>query len=146
MVTRSPIQTLIELAEKQTGEAAKRLAQAMRASEDAEQKLTMLRGYRDDYNARFGANMASGITPMEYRNFQAFLAKLDTAVNGQQEIVFAAERRITAERGAWQASERKRMSFTVLANRAQKEEQLREAKRDQKAMDEFASRRAFDKR
>lgn len=146
MVTRSPIQTLIELAEKQTGEAAKKLAVAMRAAEDAEQKLTMLRGYRDDYNARFQANQANGITPMEYRNFQAFLVKLDTAVNGQQEIVFAAERRITAERGAWQASERKRMSFTVLDQRAQKEALLREAKRDQKAMDEFASRRAFDKR
>jgi flagellar protein FliJ len=146
MTLRSPLETLIELAQRATDDAAKRLGAALRAADEAEQKLQMLVGYRTDYAARFEATQAAGITPMAYRNFQAFLEKLDNAIRGQQEVVGHAQRKSAGEKAAWQTSERKRMSYTTLNNRAAQEALRLEGKRDQKAMDEHAARQAYYKR
>lgn len=146
MAINPALETLIELATSQTDEAAKRLGRAVRACEDTEQKLALLLQYRDDYDARFKAGLAAGISAAGYRNFQLFLEKLDTAIAGQQQIVNDAKRRIVDERGAWQSCERKRMSYDTLATRAQQVEQRKESKLDQKLMDEFATRQANYKR
>lgn len=140
MATSSAIHTLIELATQETDEAAKRLGQAIRAGEETRQKLTLLQQYRDDYAARFQASVAAGLSASGYRNFQTFIDKLDSAITSQQQVVAEAERRIAQERGAWQASERKRMSYDTLATRAQKEVQKQENRRDQKQSDEHAAR------
>lgn len=146
MATHSALETLIELSSTQADEAAKRLGQAIKTCEDTEQKLTMLLQYRDEYEARLKEGMANGISATGYRNFQNFLEKLDTAIAGQQQIVETARNRINEERGAWQSCERKRMSYDTLATRAQQVEQRKESKREQKQMDEYATRQANYKR
>ena len=146
MATNSALDTLIELATNASDEAAKRLGRAIRACEDTEQKLAMLLLYREDYYARFNAGLASGISMAGYRTFQLFLDKLDTAIAGQQKIVEDAKRRMSDEKSAWQSSERKRMSYDTLATRLEKEEQRKANKRDQKLMDEYATRLANQKR
>lgn len=146
MATNSALETLIELTTNQTDEAAKRLGLAVRACEDTEQKLALLLQYREDYEARFKAGLAAGISATGYRNFQLFLEKLDTAIAGQQQIVLDARQRIVDERGAWQSSERKRMSYDTLATRVEQAKQHKENKREQKLMDEFATRQANYKR
>ncbi|MGH8807321.1 MAG: flagellar export protein FliJ [Noviherbaspirillum sp.] len=146
MATSSALDTLIELTTKATDEAAKRLGRAVRSTEDAEKKLALLLQYRDDYAARFQANLMSGVSASGYRNFQLFLDKLEDAINGQQRVVQDAQRRVRNERSAWQLSERKRMSYDTLATRAQKEQQLKETRRDQKQTDEFAARQLFYRR
>lgn len=142
MASQSQLDTLIELARIASDEAAKRLGVALRAVQENEEKLQMLNGYHDDYALRFDAAMVVGMTPMAYRNFQAFLDKLDSAIKGQQDIVLQAGQRSERERRHWQDSERKRMSYTTLSNRAQQQAQQVEAKRDQKLMDEHAARQA----
>lgn len=146
MASPSQLATLIDLARRETDAAAKRVGAALKMVEDNEQKLQMLSGYRDDYLNRFEATLAAGMTPMAYRNFQAFMDKLDNAVKGQQDAVSHARARSEQEKAAWQQSERKRMSYTTLETRAQQEATRLEAKRDQKAMDEHAARQAYYKR
>jgi len=146
MATNPALETLIELATNATDEAAKRLARAIRACEDTEQKLNMLLQYREDYYTRFQSGLTSGISMAGYRNFQLFLDKLDTAINGQQKLVEDAKRRMDQERNAWQTNERKRMSYGTLAARMEKQEQRKADKRDQKLMDEYAGRLANHKR
>lgn len=80
---------------------------------------------------------------MEYRNIQAFLGKLDSAITGQQEIACSAKNRITERKFTWQECERKRMSYGTLANRAEKKKIQVELRRDQKMMDEHAARRTL---
>ncbi|HJV88499.1 MAG TPA: flagellar export protein FliJ [Noviherbaspirillum sp.] len=146
MASPSALDTLIELATNQTDDAAKRLGQAIRACEDTEQKLAMLLQYREDYEARLKAGMAAGMSAAGYRNFQLFLEKLDTAIAGQQQIVNAAKQRITSERSTWQSCERKRISYDTLATRVEQAELRKESRRDQKLMDEYATRQANYKR
>jgi len=146
MASTAQLETLIDLARRESDDVAKRLGVALKALDDARTKAEMLVGYRDDYANRFQSSMAAGMTPMAYRNFQAFLDKLDQAIKGQQELVQHALRRSEHEKTVWQASERKRMSYVTLADRARDEALKLEAKRDQKAMDEHAARQAYYKR
>ncbi|HZG22895.1 MAG TPA: flagellar export protein FliJ [Herbaspirillum sp.] len=146
MATPSALDTLIELATKETDEATKRLGRAIRVSEEAQQKLGILQQYRDDYAARFQETLTNGLTALAYRNFQLFLEKIDNAIDGQQNVVQSSQQRVAEARAAWQACERKRMSYDTLAVRARDKETRKENKRDQKAMDEHAARISFYKR
>jgi flagellar FliJ protein len=146
MTIPTAIDTLIELATSATDEAAQKLGRAIRAADDTEKKLALLLQYRDEYAARFQANMVAGLTPISYRNYQCFLDKLDQAISGQQQVVREAHRQVATDRTAWQASERKRMSYDTLANRALQAAQRKESKRDQKQSDEHAARQLLYKR
>ena len=106
----------------------------------------MLLNYRDDYAMRLDAAQVAGITPLAYRNFVAFIGKLDNAINGQREVVKHAHHKSAVEKTAWQASERKRLSYRTLNERAAAETLRIENKRDQKQMDEHAARQAYYKR
>ena len=146
MANSSALDTLIELAQRASDDAAKRLGAALKTVEDADQKLQMLLGYRDDYARKLDAAQVAGITPMAYQNFVAFIGKLDNAINGQREVLKHAQYKSGLEKTAWQASERKRLSYKTLNDRAAAEALRLENKRDQKQMDEHAARQAYYKR
>lgn len=146
MATSSALHTLIDLAHKETDEAAKRLGAALRAGDEAVQKLDLLQQYRNDYADRCQTNLAAGISTTHFNNFQLFMQKLDQAISGQQKVVDDARERIAQARALWQACEQKKMSFVTLAERANKEQSRRELWRDQKQNDEYAARRSLPKR
>ena len=140
MANPSALETLIELAQRASDDAAKRLGAALKGVEEAEQKLKMLLGYRDDYAQRLDQAQMAGVTPFAYANFVAFVGKLDNAINGQQEVVKHAKYKSDLEKTAWQESERKRLSYRTLNDRAAAEALKIESKRDQKMMDDHAAR------
>jgi flagellar protein FliJ len=145
MANPSALHTLIELANKESDEAAKQLGAALHAGEESEQKLELLMQYRDDYAARCQSNLAAGISTTHFNNFQVFMQKLEHAIAGQLKVVADAKQRIAQARTAWQACEQKKMSFVTLAGRASKESTRRELWLDQKQNDEHAARRALHK-
>jgi len=140
MANPSALETLIELAQRASDDAAKRLGAALKGVEEAEQKLQMLLGYRDDYANRLDQAQMAGITPFAYANFVAFVGKLDNAINGQQEVVKHAKYKSDLEKANWQESERKRLSYRTLNDRAAAEALKIDNKRDQKMMDDHAAR------
>ena len=142
MAQTSALDTLIDLAQRESDDRAKRLGAALKQVEEGEQKLQMLNGYRDDYANKLDAAQQNGITPFAYQNFIAFLGKLENAINGQKEVIKHAEFKAGMERKAWQESERKRLSYRTLTERAAAEALAVETKRDQKMMDDFAARAA----
>ena len=140
MANTSALETLIELAQRDSDAAAKRLGAALKGVEEAEQKLQMLLGYRQDYADRLDQAQMAGITPFAYANFVAFVGKLDNAINGQQEVLKHAKYKSELEKTSWQESERKRLSYRTLTERAAAEALKTENKRDQKMMDDHAAR------
>lgn len=145
MATPSALDTLIDLAHRETDDAAIRLGDALRAGEEARQKLDLLQQYRDDYTSRCQASLSQGISAVHFMNFQAFMQKLDCAVAGQQKVVDDVQHRIAQARAAWQRCEQKKMSFVTLAERADQTTARRELRREQKQNDEFAARRSLHK-
>ena len=142
MANPDTLNTLIELANKETDEAAKQLGAALRLKEDAIQKLDLLLQYRDDYAQRYEATLSAGISAAQINNFQVFIHKLDSAIAGQQKVVTESARRAEQARTVWISCEQKKMSFVTLSNRASKDIARRELWRDQKQNDEFAARSA----
>jgi flagellar protein FliJ len=142
MAHPSALDTLIDLAQRASDAAAKRLGAALKAVEEGEQKLRMLEGYRADYVAKLDAAQMAGITPFAYQNFVAFIGKLDAALNGQRDVIKHARHKADFEKKAWQESERKRLSYRTLNERAALEALKVENKRDQKMMDDHAARTA----
>ena len=146
MANASALETLIDLAQRESDACAKRLGAALKAVDEGEQKLQMLLGYRDDYADRLDAAQVAGITPFAYQNFVAFLGKLDQAIDGQREVLKHARVKADMEKKGWQESERKRLSYRTLNERAALEALALENKRDQKMMDDHAARTARFKR
>ena len=146
MANTSVLDTLIDLAQRESDACAKRLGAALKAVEEGEQKLQMLLGYRDDYARQLDAAQMAGITPFAYHNFVAFLGKLENAINGQREVIKHAQYKADLEKAAWRESERKRLSYRTLNERAALEALKIENKRDQKMMDDHAARSARTRR
>jgi flagellar FliJ protein len=146
MANPSALETLFDLAQRDSDDNARKLGAALKAVDEAGQKLEMLLGYRDDYARKLDAAQVDGITPFAYHNFVAFVGKLDNAILGQREVLKHAQYRASTARSAWQESERKRLSYRTLNERAAAEAVKLENKRDQKAMDEHAARSAHYKR
>ena len=146
MANASALETLIDLAQRESDACAKRLGAALKAVDEGEQKLQMLLGYRDDYANRLDAAQMAGITPFAYQNFVAFLGKLEQAIDGQREVLKHARAKADMEKKGWQESERKRLSYRTLNERAAQEALALENKRDQKMMDDHAARTARHKR
>jgi flagellar FliJ protein len=145
MAQPSPIETLIEIAERETDDAAKRLGNAIRHQEEATGKLNLLLQYRDDYESKFQTSAAAGLNASQYGNFLAFLNKLNAAVDGQRKIIEDAERKVALAKQQWQSCEKKRLSYNTLDKRVKQQAQKKESKRDQKQTDEFAARAYFYK-
>lgn len=145
MATKSALETLIELAKKNSDALAKRLGESLEASKKAREKMSTLSQFRDDYSNQLLAAMRNGITPESHRNYSIFIAKLDAAISAQnQDIVFKdqASQKIKLE---WQASELKRLSYTTLESRKISSAQAKEQKKEQKASDEQAARITLNK-
>lgn len=143
MAQPSPLTTLIELAERQTDEAAAQLGRAIRSHSELEQKLALLKQYRQDYSLKMQTEMQAGKGMQQIRNFQLFLTKIDDAITGQLLLVADAAKRVQHQQSHWQDQERKRLSYTTLEVRADKVVQQKEARREQKQNDEHANRLVY---
>ncbi len=145
MAQSSTLATLIDLAEQASDEAAAKLGSAIRATQDLESKLGLLKKYRDDYTQKLQAEMKAGRDMQHIRNFQTFIGKIDDAIRGQQQLVLDAQKQVQIEKKHWQDEERKRKSFTTLEERAEKAQQKKEARQDQLQTDEIGTRNTFYK-
>lgn len=134
------VNALKEIAAKEVDLAAEALAMAIKVAGEAESKHAMLCQYREDYLKNQNNLMESGMGAEVYRNFQNFFNKLYQAVNAQGEVLAFAEKKVQRQREIWQESQRKKLSYGVLTQRADKREQKVQQKRDQNMMDEFAMR------
>lgn len=145
MAQSSTIGFLINLARQQTDSAARKLGAAIRQVDDLNGKLNLLNTYRDDYSLKMQNQLKMGCDMQHIRNFQQFLVKIDDAISGQKKLVNDAQLRINVEKLNWQEQEKKRLSYTILQDRAEQAKEQKEAKRDQLQSDEHGARQAYYK-
>ncbi len=139
MTKHSALDTLLELAQTRTDDAARRLGALNAQGVDMETKLALLTEYWNEYSARFQISMQQGITAADWRNYQEFLNKLDAAIVQQREVLAATRQRVEAGQVAWQSAKRTLKSYDTLAQRQVGAEMLRMARHEQKETDERAS-------
>lgn len=131
---------LKELADKEVEAATQALAQAMKIAEEAQSKYDMLQSYRMEYSQSLNQSLETGISAQAYQNFQSFFKKLDQAVSGQLHMLESAKRHVQLQKKHWQESQKKKLSYDVLAKRHEDKMAKVTSKKEQKMMDEFAMR------
>lgn len=116
------------------------VATAMQQLEQATHQQEMLKQYQQEYVQQWQRATQLGLKADLYRNFQGFFSQLEQAMLGQNQQVNQLQAVLLQKQQLLQEKQRKQKSYEVLITRAHHAQQLRERKRDQKLMDEFASR------
>lgn len=135
-----PIKALIDLAQTDVDAAAKQLGRAQRERADVEAQLESLVRYRDEYHANFSASAQAGMPAGSWRNFQAFIDTLDTAIEQQRRLLEMATSRVEAAKPEWQRQKQKLGSYEVLQARGDAEQARIMARREQRDADEHAAK------
>jgi flagellar protein FliJ len=136
MPTSSSLKMLLGLAQNRSDAAAKRLGELNFQGQEAEQKLRLLLGYRQDYQVRFQESAKNGIDQAGWRNFREFMGKLDSAIAEQRKAVASSQNRMQAGRTDWHVQQRQLKSYDTLSQRLARAESVREVKREQREQDE----------
>lgn len=140
MARKFPLQPLLDLTQNHMDSAAKKL-QALRLRwHDADEKLKQLLAYRESYRERLRESSGNGTSAMALRDFQLFLAKLDTAIKLQQDEVARCQECWNAGQQEWLRQRGKLKAFDTLSQRHRRAEEKRENRMEQKEQDEFSSR------
>ena len=134
------LDTLATLNAQQTDAAAQALGLAVAQRNDAQQRLVMLQQLRDEYERKLQQQTEAGLSFAAYRNFQAFLLKIDDAIRGQQQITSNAAARADGAQVQWQDKRREGMTWEALQRRAASAALAKADKHERKLTDEFAAR------
>ncbi|MBC9070805.1 flagellar export protein FliJ [Thauera sp. CAU 1555] len=137
----SPLQPLLELMQSRMDDAARRLGELIASETEGKRKLDMLQEYRDEYQQRFLQAAASGIGPDAWRNYSAFLVKIDEAIAAQRSMVEQSRLRTVQGQQVWMNHRNKVKAIDTLTQRQRAAELRTEARREQRLSDEHAARR-----
>ena len=140
-----PLQPLLDLANNRMDEAARKLGELIASEHAVEEKLALLVEYRKEYHARFVEAVRNGIGPDAWRNFSAFLGKLDDAIAQQEKAVSVSRQRTEQGQQAWVDQRNKVKAFDTLSHRHQSQQARKEAKQEQRLTDEHAAKQFRDR-
>lgn len=139
------LQPLVHLAKQKNDAAIEKLGKLNQQQQSAQDKLAMLQQFRRDYQEKFQEAARNGMAPMDMRNFQDFIYRLDQAIAQQEGVLEQHTLSVATGRGELQESQRKMQSFDTLAQRHIEAEKKLEAKLEQKMQDEYSGRFAAQK-
>lgn len=134
------LQPLLNLAQQRNDAAARKLGKLNQQHQSEQDKLNMLQQFRKDYQEKFQEAVRNGIDQNDLRNFQAFINRLDDAINQQLKTIEQAQRSVQTGRVELSDTQRRVKSFDTLAQRHVENERKLETKAEQKIQDEHSSR------
>jgi flagellar FliJ protein len=132
------LQALIELAEERRQNAALVLARLKLGWQEAERKLQQLQGYLQEYQQRLQQQASSGFSIVQWRDYQAFMHKLELAIMAQSEEMERCRQRWELGQREWLERERELKAYQTLKQRHEQAERKIEDRLDQRLQDEFA--------
>lgn len=141
MATPFSLQTLLDLMQNRADEATRSLGKLVAAEKDARSRLEMLQQYRQEYADKLYGNAQTGISQLEWRNFQEFIGRLDEAIEVQSRAVNESVERTASGQSHWLQQRNKLKAIDTLSERHQVSERHRENRQDQKFSDEFSARK-----
>ncbi|CAB1218679.1 flagella biosynthesis chaperone FliJ [Serratia liquefaciens] len=142
MKPQSPLITLRDLAQDAVEQATRQLGQVRKAQQAAEQQLSMLLNYQDEYRQKLNNQLSGGMESSNWQNYQQFIGTLEQAIAQHRQQLTQWGEKVDHAMKQWQDKQQRLNAFETLHSRAQSAELQLENKRDQKLMDEFAQRSA----
>ncbi|MES9993918.1 MAG: flagellar export protein FliJ [Candidatus Thiodiazotropha sp.] len=120
--------------------AARVMGQARKNLKQEEAKLEQLKQYHQEYLTRFQQMAAEGMSATQLQEYRAFLAKLDEAINQQQEVVAASIVSHSSSKRAWKKKHSRTQALNKAVDRFREQEQKVADNREQKESDDLSQR------
>ncbi|MEO8849040.1 MAG: flagellar export protein FliJ [Casimicrobiaceae bacterium] len=133
---------LKDAAARKRDHSAQKLKSALTRRVDAQRKLDALLSYRDDYVTKLDAAQRNGIGADGLRNYRAFLANLERAIEQQTALMATMQTDVGFAQTDWQHTQQRVDSLRTIDARRSQVVAEGDARREQKLTDEFAQRRA----
>jgi flagellar protein FliJ len=135
-----PLLALLAQTERERDAAAADHRRAQSAHRQAEQQLGQLTDYQADYETRWRAQLREGATMDVLQCYQGFAGRLQEAVDQQARAVDLAAQRAAREQARLTEREIRVASVRRLIERRTDDLRRGIERREQKQLDEFASR------
>ncbi|QEP43204.1 flagellar export protein FliJ [Ectothiorhodospiraceae bacterium BW-2] len=132
------------LAERAEKQALEDFGKSSRYVERQQQQLSELMLYKQEYHQSLQQQGRAGVSAGRLRQLQLFLAKLDVAIEQQQEVVKQANLQREQAQRYWLSRRGRTQAFNKVTERYLLEERQSESRQEQKAIDEMAQRRRSD--
>ncbi|CRH29780.1 flagellar export protein FliJ [Pantoea ananatis] len=145
MKTANAIDTLRDLAEQDLERAAVLLGDMRRGQQAANEQLSMLLDYQDEYRNKLNSDMSSGIASNRWTNYHQFIQTLDKAIEQHRSQLQQWNQRLEQALVNWREKQQRLNAYQTLITRAEENALRQENRLDQKRMDEFAQRAALRK-
>jgi len=134
-------QPVKKLAENKEAAAAVQMKESSDVQLASVQQLKQLEAYRNDYMTQFKAKGESGLSALMLQEYQAFVQKLDRAIEEQLKVVKQAGARLDGHQQIFKQSLSRRKVVDKLIQKSKKEEAFLEDKQEQKVADDRVSNR-----
>lgn len=138
------LQSVLDLMQNRADEATRKLARLIATEQDAKSKLDLLSQYREEYARRFQVTAQQGMSPLQWKNFQDFLDRLDDAIAQQRIVVVNTRNNTAAGQTHWQEQRIRLKAIDTLSARHRSAEIAVELRREQKLTDEIATRKRHE--
>ena len=140
MTKSQRVKPVIKVSQNREREAARVLADSQRVLQERRQRLTELQRYREEYRDTYRAQGRVGMNAQQLRTYRNFLAKLDLAVEQQEELVTAAQRELEHKKSKWLEKHFRTKALDNMRSRYLTQEQRQEQRAEQKDSDERSQR------
>jgi len=135
------LQVIIDLKENQEKKCLEALgAEQFKKQQKAEQ-LNNLQSYRQDYVDKNAAQLAKGLPVLRLLEFNAFLEKMNQAIEGEKQALDRIDQQVNLLRDRWEKAHLHTKNIQKIQLKAKSVEQKDLDKKEQLEMDERGSRR-----
>lgn len=135
------LQPLLDLSRSHLDNATSELGKLIAQEQEGSRKLEMLQEYRSEYIARFRSAVSDGLGVETLRNYGAFMARIDEAIEVQRGLLDQSQRRTNAGKQAWVVQRNRVKAFDTLHERHLEREQHQLNKLEQRTSDEHTTNR-----
>jgi len=116
--------------------AAESVGQARKQLSQAEQQLSALSTYRNDYRQNLVNLGSEGVSVMMFRDYRTFLNRLDVAIDQQNQRLDTMGKQLNRALDEWAKANGKLKAMDSLIARVRQEEEKLEDKREQRILDD----------
>ena len=134
-------EVVIEKARDDEREALRVYVEGKKILLQEQKKLDELSGYKEEYHQGYRDQGRSGVNIAQINNYLGFLSKIDQTVQHQLQVI--EQKRVYVEqlKSHWIAQRSYLLAIEKVVDKRRQQILVREQRREQKLMDEFAQRR-----
>jgi len=124
------------MAENKEAAAAVKMKQSFQKQRESLSQLETLQGYRDDYVAQFKSKGKDGMAASRLLEYQAFVQKLDRAIEEQTKAVQSMHTKVGEQQHAFKKTNSRKKVVEKLIEKSKQQEQADMGRQEQNEADD----------